>query len=224
MEQLRHRLPHLIDSEPEALEPTPQVGERCPYCRGGVGNGDLVIECNACKTHHHITCFGENRGCSTHGCGSQRGRSVRLGSTLPAHAKTVGCAHCQQPLEVGALVVRCACGRTLDVGCYEALGECGNALCQGSAELMTQREIRARNKRANAVALEVLTGILGAITLPFLVAAFFASRHDLPPTIIFGSLFFTLFVVTLISSRVVRRDARRLASAAPEVIPEVDKS
>ena len=140
------------------LAPLPLAGERCPYCRGGLKNGDLVSECVACRTHHHITCFGENRGCSTHGCGSHRGRSIRIGSTLPPHAKTLACVHCKQSLLAGALVVRCVCGRTLDVACYEAVGNCGNLLCQGGAEIMTQGEVMAKIKRGGAVGLDLLAG------------------------------------------------------------------
>jgi ABC-type proline/glycine betaine transport system permease subunit len=81
----------------------------------------------------------------------------------------------------------------------------------------------ARLKRLNAVTLEVLAGLLGAGTLGFALAALAASRRNLPPCLIFGSMLFVLFLLTILCSQLMRRDARRLEAMTPRELRESGK-
>lgn len=45
----------------------------CPYCKDTLAPGSVHLECAACGTWHHATCFEENQGCSVFGCREKRG-------------------------------------------------------------------------------------------------------------------------------------------------------
>lgn len=42
----------------------------CPYCKAEISK-DERVDCQDCKTTHHIECFSENQECSIFGCGSR---------------------------------------------------------------------------------------------------------------------------------------------------------
>jgi hypothetical protein len=48
-----------------------QIGKICPYCKTKIAaNEDLEI-CPICNMPHHRSCWDENKGCTTFGCGGQ---------------------------------------------------------------------------------------------------------------------------------------------------------
>lgn len=154
----------------ERLEGQVAVHWRCPYCHADLIDNSVASECNACHTMHHVSCFAENRGCSTHGCESHRAHSVRVGTPLRANAKVPACGHCTKALDPTALVARCACGRVNHPLCFEVIGRCTLAHCQGNADLMSYGEFLAIGKRANASALTALgwVALLSTLSLiPF---------------------------------------------------------
>lgn len=52
----------------------------CPYCYTALEEGDLVAICNACEIPHHVSCWEENRGCTTYACTCKSFRSTTLGA------------------------------------------------------------------------------------------------------------------------------------------------
>jgi hypothetical protein len=46
---------------------------RCPFCKDAIAAAAVHIECAACHTKHHASCFEENHGCAVHGCAEKRG-------------------------------------------------------------------------------------------------------------------------------------------------------
>lgn len=155
MEQQRKRPRRRRKQEEDLQTAQPEV-LRCPYCRGELPTGALAGSCEQCHTLHHVACFAEHRGCSTHGCGGARAVALRIGSPIPLDFPRLRCAQCRASPEQDAVVARCACGRVLDVPCYEALGACGAPRCQRPVRLVTHVEAVAAGARASGLLLLAL--------------------------------------------------------------------
>lgn len=44
------------------------IGKTCPYCKTPLTEGDTVVVCGVCDMPHHLSCWQDNRGCTTFGC------------------------------------------------------------------------------------------------------------------------------------------------------------
>lgn len=44
------------------------IGKTCPYCKTPFVEGDTVVFCSACDMPHHLSCWQDNKGCTTFGC------------------------------------------------------------------------------------------------------------------------------------------------------------
>lgn len=159
MEQQRKRPRRRRKQEADLRPPEPDV-LRCPYCRGELPSGALAGCCEQCQTLHHVACFAEHRGCSTHGCGGARAVALRVGSPIPLDFPRLRCAQCRASPEQDAVVARCACGRVLDVPCYEALGSCGAPRCDRPVRLVTHLEAVAAGARARGLGLLALAPVM----------------------------------------------------------------
>lgn len=147
MEQTRK--PRSRKKSKEAPEELGPEAIRCPFCRGALLDGTLAGSCEGCHTLHHVSCFADHRGCSTHGCGSTQAMTLRVGSSVPLDFNRLNCDQCSTPVEQDAMVARCACGRVLDINCYEALGACGLAGCIRPVRLLSHIEAAAAGAREN---------------------------------------------------------------------------
>lgn len=45
------------------------AGKICPYCRTMIHQGEAVVVCPECGIPHHESCWNDNKGCTTFGCG-----------------------------------------------------------------------------------------------------------------------------------------------------------
>lgn len=151
-------------------------GLRCPYCKGELPDGALAGTCVACGTLHHIACFAEHGGCSTHACGSTHARPGKVGEVRPPVTFAgLRCAACKLALASDAMVARCdGCNTVLHTHCYERVGNCvlgASGACRGSIELMPHEEAARRQARRAAHALLVISAL---VTLLFAALALLA--------------------------------------------------
>lgn len=159
-------------------------GLRCPYCHDALSGA--VGHCLRCGTAHHVACFAEHGGCSTHGCGSTRASTAAPTAREEVAFTPVACGACRDALPADAVVARCdGCGDALHVACYERLGACPRgAGCRGPVELMPHAQAAAlalgRTARglllvgAAALALALLApAIAGDVAARALLGAFF---------------------------------------------------
>lgn len=156
-------------------------GVRCPYCHADLVEGALAGECSACRTLHHLQCFGEQGGCSTHGCGSTRARTTKVGDPTGVPAFTaLSCFTCRQALPLEAVVARCTgCANSLHIACYELMKGCPLArtgACQGTVELMSHAEASACQVRRHGL-LVALACVLWTLTFAVAIALAVADRQ-----------------------------------------------
>lgn len=168
------------DSEGESVAESAS-GVRCPYCKGGLVEGALAGVCVACGTVHHIACFAEHGGCSTHACGSTHARPGKVGEVRSPPMTFAGlhCAACKLALASDAMVARCdGCHTVLHASCYEKIGNCmlgAGGACRGSLELMPHEEAAARQQLRGAYALMIASALT---TIPFAVLSLVAYQDD----------------------------------------------
>lgn len=55
----------------------------CPYCQSEIGPNERVIYCESCGIPHHESCWHENGGCTTYGCGGSNGSQNNVGGNVP---------------------------------------------------------------------------------------------------------------------------------------------
>ncbi len=213
MERLREPRPG--EDEPlegkEQAAPRERATLRCPYCHDAVPAGPAASACVACGTVHHVSCFAEHRGCSTHGCGASE--AVSLGDA-PADCPRVECARCKVSLDYEASVVQCArCGRVQHPRCYEESERCAHEECRGGpSRVLTLREAVRRAQRQWAWALTIAAAIVPILVLGH--ATVILLRHSWTPSEVLLNLVLGLFLASpgLLLGWAARRRWRRVAA------------
>jgi hypothetical protein len=203
-------------------------GLRCPYCKGALLDGALAGTCVSCETLHHIACFAEHGGCSTHACGSTHARPTKVGEVRsPATFRGLACATCKLAIASDAMVARCdGCNTVLHTHCYESVGSCvlgAAGACRGSIELMPHGEAAARQARRGAIAL-MLSGAL--LTLPFAALAFLAAEdgeRDVAMVFVLGAAVGLGLLLAGVLSRAGGSPATAVRSRSPRAGPTKDQ-
>jgi hypothetical protein len=147
---------------------------RCPYCHEAMADGALAGACEGCGTLHHLGCFAEHGGCSTHGCGATRARTERVGEPGRPRFAPLVCGACRAALAPDEIVARCtSCRGVQHVACYEAAGACRRPFGSCGAStivLLSHAEAVAQTRRVLAWVLG-LTGALIALLFGALAGA-----------------------------------------------------
>lgn len=197
----------------------------CPYCKGPLAEAAPGVACEGCGTFHHPTCFAEHGSCAVHACGSTRGDARRVGAPAPTGFEPRSCAHCGEPCGADALVGRCACGRVVDLGCYERLGHCGLDSCRRVVRVMPHADAAqvhhlGRSRRLLALGLAGL-GLAFAVVASPLVPRAFGIIPSLSPQDLLLVLCtaLSLFGLALVPLSLSFAERRRAPSAGAERRP-----
>jgi hypothetical protein len=191
---------------------------RCPYCHEDLPEGARASACQECGTLHHLSCFAEHRGCSTHGCSSHRGRSVRVGQ-VESDGKQLLCTGCKHACPPSELVAYCpGCYGAQHVSCYEERGSCANQACQSRrpVTIVTVAEARAALRAMHGRLLMILGGGVGAV----FATAFLAASPQRGNDLIFLGLIMAFSLGVMLWGGLMRRGARiQLEDASPPLPP-----
>jgi hypothetical protein len=203
-------------------------GLRCPYCKGELPDGALAGSCVSCGTLHHIACFAEHGGCSTHACGSTHARPGKVGEVRPPVTFAgLRCAACKLALAADAMVARCdGCNTVLHAHCYERVGSCvlgASGACRGSIELMPHEEAARRQARRAAHALLVISALVSLLFAALALLALDKGHGD--AVMVFATaaaIGLGLFSLGVLNARATRRavNSRPRTPRAPGPIKE----
>lgn len=205
----------------DATQPRPPRDEshddpkvRCPYCHDAL-TGGLAGDCAGCGTRHHLVCFADHGGCSTHGCGSTRASTAATAARAPAFTPR-SCPLCRDAILAEAMVARCAsCSEALHVDCYERVRSCkaGPTTCAGPIEVMPHAEAVAADHAMAARGLLAMGATFGGL-VPLLLAA---TGGQVPVVVL--AVLGGMGSMLLAAGAVQRWQARRLRAAPPRSRP-----
>lgn len=85
------------------------IGKTCPYCKTPLTENDAIAVCGVCDMPHHLSCWQDNKGCTTFGCsgtikeiiGSNTDAAAApvTAQPTPAPAKTAPAEQPEKPIE-----------------------------------------------------------------------------------------------------------------------------